>query len=457
VSEPPLRRLSLAELSSAIRERRRRAEGLMREALDAAQRIPGAFVSCNPEQALEAAATLDGVLDAGGVRGPLAGLPWSAKDLFGVEGYPTFAGTPRRFGGVFETDGPLVARLRAAGALCAGKTHTVEFAFGGVGTNPHWPAPQNPWDLRTARVPGGSSSGAGVAVAAGASSFALGTDTAGSVRIPAAFNGVVGFKTTKGHWSTEGVVPLSPTLDTPGVLAASVADVARVAAVLDGGERPIEARRDAPVLARPSNFFWDETDPEVARVIEASVAELERAGARVVDRPLPGAEEAFELFAGGGPVSAELAAFLDAEAPDVWGTLDPHVAARADSGRSLLATDYLLRLAAMERLARDAAAAFGEIDLFVAPTTPGPAPAFAEVESDEGYRTHNLLALRHTSVVSYLGLTAASLPAGLVPPGLPVGLQLIAPGGEDARLLSCALWAERVLGAPRERIGVPAT
>ncbi|RMF71559.1 MAG: amidase, partial [Acidobacteria bacterium] len=220
--------LDLWQVRRGLLDRRLTARAVTERALEAQRRHAGlrAFVGEDPPRALREAAAADALLARGEDPGPAAGVPWSAKDLYGVPGYRTHAGCPRPLPERFEQPGPLVERLLAHGAPCVGKTHTVQFAFGGLGTNPHWPTPVNPWDAEVERVPGGSSSGAGVSVVTGAARIALGTDTAGSVRIPAAWTGCVGLKTTAGRWPTAGIVPLSPTLDTAGVLARDVADVA---------------------------------------------------------------------------------------------------------------------------------------------------------------------------------------------------------------------------------------
>ena len=185
-----------------------------------------AYKTWDKEKIIQQAKVADSALNAGIDGGSLQGLPVSVKDLYGVTGFPTFAGSPKSLPKRWEREGPVIKALRRQLAVIAGKTHTVEFAFGGLGANPHWTTPRNPWDRDKHRVPGGSSSGAGVTLAVGSALLALGTDTAGSVRIPASMTGNVGFKTSIGRWSVEGIVPLSPSLDTVGLLARSVEDVA---------------------------------------------------------------------------------------------------------------------------------------------------------------------------------------------------------------------------------------
>src|SRR5579885_1035112 len=227
----------LAEIADALRERRLRAEELFEEAAARHERFGDwlhAYSLWLPERAGETARAADAAFAVGAVSGPLQGLPVSIKDLFAAEGLPCFAGSSRRLPAEpWERDGPLVAALRRQLGVIVGKTHMVEFAFGGTGLNSHWRAPYNPWDMAAHRAPGGSSSGAGISLLEGSACLALGSDTAGSVRIPASMTGTAGLKVTLGRWSTEGVVPLSQSFDTPGLLARSVADAAYGFAALD--------------------------------------------------------------------------------------------------------------------------------------------------------------------------------------------------------------------------------
>ncbi len=441
----------------------------LREALHRAIRGPaaalGAYRSLDPVR-IEAQFDLLEVRRRAGVRsGPLEGVPVSIKDLYGASGWDTFAGSPQPLPRRFARDGWLVRRMRAAGAWPTGKTHTVEFAFGGIGTNPHWPTPRNPWDAAMHRVPGGSSSGAGVSLHDGTAWLALGTDTAGSVRIPAAWTGTVGLKITAGRWSTEGIVPLSPTLDTPGLLARSVEDLRWAFGALDPawGE-PRELLRAWPVPSVAGLRFgvlespWMEGCRDgVDEVVSRALSELESAGAVVRVVHLPEAHEALDLFAQGGPVAVELAAFLARELPGWRDRLDPNVAARLRHADDLPAVAYLHRIARMRRLAHSAREAFGTegIDVLVGPTVALGPPPLTVLEDAQRYREANLLALRNTAVVSYLGLCATSLPIGLDRQSMPVGLHMAAPPRSEERLLAVAEAVERVLGGGLARLGRP--
>ncbi|HZD03544.1 MAG TPA: amidase, partial [Longimicrobiales bacterium] len=228
----------LTDIAKALRLRKVSAAELVEEAIlrhEARGEALHAYKLFDAQGARRAARRSDDVLAAGADAPPLCGLPVSVKDLYGVEGLPTFAGTARPLPERWSRDGWLVARLREQAAVVMGKTHTVELAYGAIGINPFWDTPRNPWDARVHRIPGGSSSGAGVSLHEGSAVLALGSDTGGSIRIPASMTGVVGHKTTKGRWPTDGVVPLSETLDTVGALTRSVADAAWFFGAVDPG------------------------------------------------------------------------------------------------------------------------------------------------------------------------------------------------------------------------------
>ena len=408
---------------------------------------------------------------------PLAGVPISVKDLYGVPGYATYAGSPRPLPERFEYPGTVVRALIDQHAVITGKTHTVEFAFGGIGTTPHHPTPRNPWDIDTARAPGGSSAGAGVSLCEGSALLALGTDTAGSVRIPAAWTGNVALKTTKGRWPTDGIVPLSTTLDTPGILARTVEDLAYAFEALDsavsrerdsasrhGGRHSVSCMGPHPWvgenpqlqdirIGRCETLMFEECAPGVVEAVDGALGELASAGARVERFDLPEALDAWDLFQVGGPVAKELRDFLHTELPEWLETLDPNVRSRVVAAESLSAAEYRGRLDTMVELAASARQRLGEVDLLVGPTVANSPPALAALEDPDVYARENLLSLRNTSLVSYLGLCAVTLPVGLDVWGMPVGLHLVARGGDETRLLAIAGAFERVLGTPAERIG----
>ena len=450
----------LADLAADLRAGRLTASALLeaaRDAHDARDAALGAYKTWDPAGAEARARAADEALRGGRDLGPLQGIPVSIKDLYGVRGLPTFAGSPRRLPAAWECEGPLVAGLTGQHAVIAGKTHTVEFAFGALGNNPHWGTPRNPWSPDLHRLPGGSSSGAGVSLWEGSAALALGTDTGGSVRIPAAMSGCVGLKTSCGRWSTKGIVPLSPSLDTAGVLARSVADVAYAFAALDDETDAVPEPADLAGLriGVGADFFWDDCAEDIVREVRDAIDEVVRAGARAGSFDLPESAEAFEMHKKGSILSAELAAFLEDELPEWRETLDPRVAMRIADGGAIAAAEYLIRRRRLARLAAAAGERFADVDVMVVPTITIAPPPLESIATENGFRRAYLGAVRNTCPVNLLGLCALSMPVALDREGLPVALQIVAPGGTDKTLVSIALAFERVLGAPLRRLGAP--
>src|SRR5262245_31390533 len=251
----------LAAISAKLAEGKIKARTLVEAAQARHDPSLNAYRSWAADLATRQAAAADAVFAAGNQLGALQGIPVSVKDIYGVEGLPIFAGSPRELPPRWRQEGAVVRRLRRQLAVIMGKSHTVEFAFGGLGVNVHWPVPWNPQDRKVHRSPGGSSSGAGVTLGEGTALVAFGTDTGGSVRIPASVTGTVGVKTTKGRWPTDGIVPLSPTFDTPGTLTRSAADAAFVFESIDGEVVLPPDSLGSVRLAMAEPFFWEATDP----------------------------------------------------------------------------------------------------------------------------------------------------------------------------------------------------
>ncbi len=395
--------------------------------------------------------------------GPLQGIPVSVKDLYGVRGYPTFAGSPRELPEIWRHEGPVVTSLRGQLVPFSGKTHTVQFAFGALGTNPHWGTPRNPWDADDHRVPGGSSAGAGVSVWEGSALLALGTDTAGSVRMPASMTGTVGIKTTQGRWSTEGIMPLSTTLDTPGVLSRTVADGALGFSVID----PAAAQDPAAFLAlvesaQAGDFrlgvceaYFEGCDPGIAEGVREALAALEAAGARLVDVTLPGLEEVDEIFRTGGLSAHEFASFITDVIPDFLDDIDPMVGGRFEKMSAMTAGHYLGRLRRLEALSAAAHAAIADVHAIVGPTVPITPPKLADVQEPSPYMAANLMAARNTTTANLLKMSAVTVPVALDGAGMPVGLHIVCAGGADELSIAIARASEKVLGTPRERLGTP--
>lgn len=383
-------------------------------------------------------------------QAPLAGLAVSVKDLFDVAGEPTLAGSVVLEGGAPATaDAPAVARLRAAGGVVVGRTNMSEFAFSGVGLNPHYGTPANPCDPAVPRIPGGSSSGAAVSVATGAAFIGLGSDTGGSLRIPAALCGIVGFKSTARLVPTEGALPLSTTLDTVNAMTRSVRDAILAHEILAQVRVP---RDDKPLgayrLAVATTQMLDGLDATVARAFERSVARLRAAGAQVDELALPQIQDLGSIQSTGGFSAAESFAWHRQLLAAHGERYDPRVRHRIERGAKMLAWEYLDLHVARKAWIADIERALGGYDAVLSPTVPMVAPPMADVapgpERDEAFFRVNALLLRNTSVVNMLDGCALSLPCQ-ADGELPVGLMVWHGGLRDATILNLALQIERLL------------
>ncbi|SDK74955.1 aspartyl-tRNA(Asn)/glutamyl-tRNA(Gln) amidotransferase subunit A [Franzmannia pantelleriensis] len=418
-----------------------------------------AYMTWNGDAALAFAKATDALLQQGGDAGALMGLPVSIKDIYAVPGLPTYAGSSRRLPAEWETPGPVVSALLNQLPVVMGKTHTVEFAFGGLGTNAHHGAPRNPWDTLAHRTPGGSSSGAGVSLASGTAGLAFGTDTAGSVRVPASMTGVAGLKTTVGRWSTAQIVPLSTTLDTPGLLARRVDDLAFAFDALDPGLSPAPgAVPTTPDLADltfgvPEQFFWDDCSPGIAEAVQDAIKQLEAAGARIVTLELPKMDDAFTLFQQGGLAAAELAAFLHTTLPDAIEELDPNVAARIAAADGMPGWEYVRRRQVIDELTRAASERLTQVDAVLTPTVAITPPTLESLAPEGAYPKANMKALRNTVIANFMGLCALTLPVGRDAANMPVGLQVMAGPWQDARLLAIGQAIEAKLGNGLDVLG----
>lgn len=455
---------SLRQIVAALRAGELTATALYREAaanLETGESRLGAYKTRTARLAQYSAAKADAAFAAGRDAGIFQGIPVSVKDIYGIPGIPTFAGSSRELPARWQTPGPLVDCLLAEGAVIMGKSHTVEFAFGALGLNNHWPTPRNPWDGSVHRVPGGSSSGAGVSLCQGSALIALGTDTSGSVRIPAALTGNVGYKPTIGRWSTAGITPLSPFFDTPGILARSVDDAMLAAAEMERhfGRTPgtigSGTTGTALRIGIPEDLFWDDCDPGITDAVRAALDELERAGHRLVPLRFPEAAQAFEVFKAGGTAGAELLAFLRHELPEWIGGLDPIVAARMNAAAEVSAVEFMLRKKSLDAWSRESHRHFERVDVIATPTTAQSPPALTALATWEQYRPLNLKMARNTSIANLLQLNALTLPVGLDAMAMPVGLQIMAGHGRDDFLFAAGLAMEKVLGTGRDRIGTP--
>jgi len=406
-----------------------------------------AFLKVYAEAARADAAHADRLRKAGVRRSAVDGLPVSLKDLFDVAGDVTRAGSKIRSNEPKAIhDAPAVARLRAAGAVFVGRTNMVEFAFGGVGLNPHYGTPRNPYQRKVGRVPGGSSSGAAVAQADGMAVMSLGSDTRGSIRGPAALCGVTGWKPTARRVPREGAFPLSFTLDSIGPLANSVACCAAYDAILAGAPEaplpPLEVKGLRLLLPRSSAL--DDLDQDVAGAFGSALSRLSRAGAALAERPVPQFDRQGDYFKGGGYAGAEAYHIHRAEEARI-GEFDPRVGKRILMGRNLTASDYLALGDLRIEFMREVEALAAGFDAILMPTAPCIAPTIAEADaSDEDYFRWNMRILRNNGLINFLDGCAASLPCH-EPGGAPVGLMVCGVAGSDRHTLAVSAGIERAL------------
>jgi len=386
---------------------------------------------------------IDRLREAGLAGGQLAGLPIALKALFDVKGEITHAGS-RGWQAPAQTDALIVSRLRGEGAVITGHTNMTEFAYSGVGLNPHYGTPDNP--LAPGRIPGGSSSGAAVAVARGMAAGAIGTDTGGSVRIPAAFCGLVGFKPSQSRVPRAGTFPLSDSLDSIGPIAPTVDCCARLDAVLAGRHyqplRPLSLKGMRFVV--PTQYMLDDLDNTVAQAFACSLSSLGDAGANIIEAPAPVLAAIPELMEGGGFTAAESYFVHRQSLADHGAQFDPRVRSRIERGAAITAADYLELCRRRQQRKQEADEWLQDYDALLAPTVPVVPPRFEELTADEEYARLNLLILRNPTVANMLDLCAITLP-NHKPGYLPGGLMLIGRNGTDDNLLRLAQAVEHVL------------
>jgi aspartyl-tRNA(Asn)/glutamyl-tRNA(Gln) amidotransferase subunit A len=414
------------------------------------------------KSACQTAITADAAFRTGVTSGPLQGIPISLKDSFGVEGVPTHVGSVRRLPATWEAEGSIVRRLRRQRGVIVGKTQSTEFALSATGANPYGPAPRNPWAREHHVGAGGSSSGAGVGVLEGSARLALATDTLGSVRIPASVTGTVGVKTSVGRWPTDGIVPLSPTLDSVGLIARTVADAAFGYAAIDGPEdsaqkcwTDMRGVNLAGAKIGIDDSMWRHCDASISRVAKVALDELVGVGAKLVSVLLPEAAEAFTFVQDGVIALAEFDAFLATELRDWRPLLGPGPAALAERGAGASARQYLSDRKRHDRMAATARQRMIEISVIAAPTVTIPPPRLDQPFADAEHRRVHLAMLRNTCVANCLKLCSVTIPVGLDDQGFPVGLEFIGQHNADQQVLGLAWAAERVLGIATERLGMP--
>jgi len=442
---------TLANLADDLASGRTRSLTLVREALDRIEAPDGegrfAFIKVHREAALAAAEAMDRLRAAGLTPSPFAGIPISVKDLFDLSGEPTPAGSVVLADtSPAERDAPAIARLRRAGFVVMGRTNMSEFAFSGLGLNPHHGTPASPYDRASRRIPGGSSSGAAVSVADGMAAAGIGSDTGGSCRIPAALCGITGYKPTAASVPLDGAFPLSQSLDSIGPLARSVACCRALHEVMSGAELPkVVASLSGLRIAVPQTVALDGLDATVATHFARALTTLSRAGAQIVEQPFVSFAEVARINAKGGFAAAESYAHHRALIAAKGEGYDPRVRLRILRGTNQDCADYIVLLrarAAFVAALREEVSAF---DVLALPTVPTIAPTIAECDADdEAFTRLNLLMLRNPTLINMIDGCAISLPmhrAGEAP----TGLMLARAGGEDAALFAIAAAAEAAL------------
>ena len=407
-----------------------------------------AFLHVDAAKARGAATDADRQRRVGTAPSPFCGIPLSIKDLFDVRGEITRAGSiALGENPPASADATAISRLRRAGFVFVGRTNMTEFAYSGLGLNPHYGTPLNPYDRRARRIPGGSSSGAAVSVADGMAAAGIGTDTGGSCRIPAALCGIVGYKPTAARIPLDGVVPLSPSLDSVGALARTVDCCAILDAVMSGAQVPPRSVTSGPhsmVLGVPRQLVMDDLDDVVAATFERALSQLCRSDITVVDTDFHALAMLPHINAKGGVAAAEAFAWHQRMLAEQGAEYDQRVLARILKGAEQSAADYIDALRARQDMIAQAQRAMVDFDALIYPTVPIVAPRLDALADDSDYVRLNTLVLRNTSVANFLDTCAISIP--IQRPGEPpVGINVLGHAGQDDTLFSIAAHLERVL------------
>jgi aspartyl-tRNA(Asn)/glutamyl-tRNA(Gln) amidotransferase subunit A len=439
---------SILELGERFRKRSLSPVELTKDCLARiAQLNPAihAFITVSSDSALEQARQAEAEIARGDWRGPLHGIPLAVKDLIDTAGILSTAASALFKDRIPHEDAEVVSRLKNAGAVLLGKQNLHEFAYGGSSVVGYYGAVHNPWSL--AHIAGGSSGGSAAAVSAGLGYGAIGTDTSGSIREPAALCGVVGLKPTYGRVSARGVIPLAPSLDHVGPIARTVEDVAVILEAIAGFDRNDPASRDVPAadyaralrqgpgalrIGVPRSFFYEDLDPEVAAATDNALRVLAAMAAEVREIELPVPTDRSLQSAEAYNYHAEFVA----RTPELY---EPETLRRIESGRNLSAGDVLEQRNQLQNTRREIVDVFENVDVLVTPTTPVVAPTIADLlEDPDQLRARELVLLRNTRPFNIWGLPAISVPCGFTAAGLPMGLQISGPHWQEARVLQLA-------------------
>jgi aspartyl-tRNA(Asn)/glutamyl-tRNA(Gln) amidotransferase subunit A len=406
-----------------------------------------AFIHVDRDAALAQADAMDALRSCGAAPSPYAGIPISIKDLFDLAGQVTRAGSiALKERPPAQADAPCIARLRQAGFVFIGRTNMTEFAFSGLGLNPHFGTPLNPWNRSQRHIPGGSSSGAGISVADGMAHGAIGTDTGGSCRIPAAFTGLVGYKPTARRVPRQGMIPLSSSLDSVGPIARSVACCAVLDALL--ANEPLPDLHDISLatlrFAMPRSYVLDNLDRYVADDFHNAISKIAAGGAHIDEVDIPELAEIPALHAKGSLASAESYAWHRSMLPVHANVYDPRVLSRIQAGAAQTAADYIDLLVARTRFITQVNQRIADFDALIMPTVAVTPPRLSELQFDGTYYRTNALVLRNCAVVNFLDGCAISLPTN-APGEPPTALSLVGRQNTDRRLFRCAMAVEHQL------------
>ncbi len=454
IPKDPVASLGLARFADALRRGETTSEQAVRAYLsriEALDPLLSAYETVDSSRALATARAMDTLLASGVDLGPLMGLPVSVKDLFVIDGIPTHAGSNLPLQDKLGTqEGTFIRALKSSGCVILGTTRMVEFALGITGHSVSRGTPWNPMDDQHHRLPGGSSSGAGVALASGLCGLSIGTDTGGSVRVPAAMCGLFGLKTTVGLWPTDGAFPLEPNTDSIGLLTRTAQDAAIAFEALNARINPSSQTCQAQIsssqltLGVPDNYFLDGVEPEMKNAFEYALSVFEASGARQASVHVPDIDGRERYFPVAMP--AHLLAWLGEELfLDHQELIDPIIRARIEKGIGIKAHHYLALAEDRRRHIEAAKPLFDQVDVIVSPTTQAPPLKLKELEDPVMAMQAALGMTRNTQPANYFDWCAVTLPMGSDSAGMPLGLQLNGPGNKDARLLAIAVALEALL------------
>jgi aspartyl-tRNA(Asn)/glutamyl-tRNA(Gln) amidotransferase subunit A len=451
-SDGELATMTIVEISRLLARRKITSRQLVEQSLAAIKDPAGegarTFLLVHEKEARAAADRVDEQRRRGSKLPALAGIPISIKDLFDEAGFVTLAGSTVLVGSPPATrDSTVVERLRKAGAVLVGRTNLTEFAFTGLGINSHYGTPKNAFDRATGRIPGGSTSGGAISVTDGMAAGAIGTDTGGSLRIPAALNGLVGFKPTARRVPRDGILPLSSTLDSAGPIAKTVADCALLDQVLaaDNNSVPTPPRLRGLRFAAPTTVFQDDLSPSVAGAFRGALDGLSNAGAAIMELPMAEFAQAAAVSPRGALPSHEAWLFHRQWLKDSADKYDPRVLARIRFGEEITGAHYRELLQLRERFVQTINAAASGYDALLMPTTPDTAPTITETtKDDESYFRLNSRMLRNTAIVNLFDGCALSVPCH-DPGTAPVGLMIAGTQNTDRKLLAIGLAVEEVV------------